>query len=635
MRKNLLLFTSIMLALALFACASGDNRSIQSTTPLVMTATSELEVTQIPSEVLRPTDVPPTDVPPTDVPPTDVPPTEIPATPLPPTATPAPTRTPTDVPPTDVPPTEVPATPRPPTATPAPIGTPITDDLSISAENVYLYPLDQLYANDRVTFQLRPQIPDEVHPSDIRVKIFVDDELVVHDPFDLVYNFNGDPLGIFEWAWEASSPPITHTITVVLDPEDRIQLGDENPDNNTVTFDVAVQSPDLAPAPIAAQTWQTHETAYANIYVVGETAASRDIELLKSSVDSAIEQAAAVLQVPPELDSKLDVYFIDRIIGQGGFGGSTILVSYLDRDYVGVALNEVLIHEGIHVLDNNFGLSFFSEGLAVWGTGGHYKQENLDQKAAALLLDTPRYVPLDQLINNFYQEQHEVGYLQAGAFVKYLIDVYEYDLLQQFPASLDYDPNRTVAEIVSEAMSAHFGKTLAELEAEWHVHLQAQSWTAENTLDLELTIEFYDLMREYQHLFDPTAHFLYGWWPALDTLRQMGVTADVTRHPRSETNIAIETMLESANTALYNGDFATTGRLLDSIKQVLDHDGRFLDPIAANYLQLVRKSAEMGYEAQDINITFADDAAPLGSVVGLDRATGEQFSFELTLQATD
>ncbi|MGB1252020.1 MAG: hypothetical protein ACPG8W_15490 [Candidatus Promineifilaceae bacterium] len=549
------------------------------------------------------------------------------------------TMPPTDTPATDMPPTNVPVTNVPPTDTPIPVPTIISDDLALSAENINLYPVDQLYTNERVTFQVRAQVPAVVDPYSVGVHIFVDGEMVVDNVLGGNRNLNGDTIGLYQWAWNTGDLSGPHNVTIVLDPENSIVQGDENPDNNRAEFEIEVISAELAPNALENQVWETHETRYANIYVVAETSASRDIEFLKMSVDSAISQAAAVLQVPPVVDRKLNIYFIDRIIGQGGYAGSSIVISYLDRNYAGGSLYEVLVHEAIHVLDNNFESSdrftFLTEGLAVWGTGGHYKIENLDQRAAGLLLDTERYIPLEDLINNFYPSQHEVGYLQAGAFVKYLVDIYGYDAMQRFFSTASYVDERTQAESISLAMRSHFGKTLAQLESDWHIHLQSQARTADASLDLELTIEFYDLMRDYQQIYDPTAYFLYAWLPFPDTLREEGITAEVTRHPRGDTRVALEAMLESADTALREGDFTTTRTLMDSVKRVLDNDGRFLDPISANYLQLVQKSAEFGYEAQDISITFLSGATPIANVVGLDLTTGERFNYQLTLEGSE
>ena len=561
--------------------------------------------------------------------------TEVP--PVEPTAVPTDTaEPPTDVPPTDTaePPTEI-----PPTDTPVPTSTPIADDLSISAENINLYPVDRLYTNDQVTFQVRARVPEEVNPYEVVVHIYVDDEMIVDDVLGGSRNLNGDAIGLYQWAWTTGDLPDKHQIVVQLDPNDSIQAGDENPDNNRAAFPVDVTWAEAAPQPLVDQIWQTHETPFANIFVVANTAASRDVEFLKSSVDAAVQDAATALQVPAVVDRKLNIYFIDRIIGQGGYAGSAIVISYLDRNYAGGSLYEVLVHEAIHVLDSSFEpedrFTFLTEGLAVWGTGGHYKIEDLDQRAAGLLLDTERYIPLDALINDFYPSQHEVGYLQAGAFVKFLVEIYGYDAVRNFYSNVRYVTERTEAESMSLGMQSHFGKTLAQLESDWHVYLQSQPRTADTSVDLELTIEFYDLMRDYQQVYDPTAYFLYAWLPFPGTLRDKGITADVTRHPRTETHVALETMLESADTALRNGDYNTTRTLMDSVKRVLDNDGRFLDPIAANYLQLVRKSAELGYEAQDITVTYANGAAPSATVVGTNLATGEQVTSQLTLEGSE
>jgi hypothetical protein len=61
-------------------------------------------------------------------------------------------------------------------------------------------------------------------------------------------------------------------------------------------------------------------------------------------------------------------------------------------------------------------------------------------------------------------------------------------------------------------------------------------------------------------------------------------------------------MLFAADKAMREGDYNRSNILLDSITRVLESDGTFIDPLAINYLNIVRKSAAEGYEAQQINL---------------------------------
>lgn len=476
-------------------------------------------------------------------------------------------------------------------------------DLSISAENIFLYPPDQLHTGDHVTFQVYANVPEGLDPQYVPLHIYVDDQLILDGRLGGWRNLAGEAIGLYQWVWYAGDMPGEHLLKVVLDPDDILQAGDTNPDNNTALLAVGVSESAETPP-----TWQTANTHYANVHVVTGTAAHRDLQFLVAQVDAAIVQASNVLQLMPT--EKLEIYFVDRVIGQGGYAGAAMVISYLDRDYSGGGLYETLVHEAIHLLDDQLvqgaEYRFLTEGLAVWATGGHYEVESLDQRAAGLLLDTRQYIPLDALINNFYPAQHEIGYLEAGAFVKYLVDSYGWETVRQFYGNLINRPDKSLADSVSESMTYYFGKTLAQLEAEWHTHLRAQPHTAEDTNDLLITVEFYDLMRRYQLLYDPTAHFLYAWLPAPEMLRVEGISADLTRHPSAEVNVILELMLASADNAIQNNDFTTTRALLESIERTLDNGGNFVDPLAQNYQKIVRTSADLGYEAQSIQLHIID-----------------------------
>ena len=609
--RRLFVAALILLLLILSACANAtpDEPAIA-----VMATATPLDVTATP--VVAPSDTPfvfPTPEPTNTIAPlpTD---TAIPASP-----TPQPGDTPTDEP-------------------IAVVDTTVTDDLSISAEQVSIYPVPVLYTGDRVTFQIRASIPDNINPNEVFVNILIDNQRVVSSMNIGGYtNLNGDAIGLYQWVWQ---PTVArdHTVRIELDPDDRLTDGDENPDNNIVEFDVAVTAKETLPDAISNARWETYETPYAKIHLITGTAAHRDRILLAEQVDSAVLEAAQAIGVPPIGDRKVEIYFIDRIIGQGGYAGSSMVISYVDRNYAGGGIYEVLVHESIHVLDDalesNDRLIFLVEGMAVWGTGGHYKREDLDSRAAGLLLDTDQYIPLDQLIDNFYPSQHEVGYLASGAFVKYLADTYGEDRLRDLYGSTQRRPGMSLSDSFSEDLVALFGKTLTQMEEDWHRHLQSVPRTASDAIDLELTIEFYDTMRRYQQAWDPTAYYLYAWLPYPDSVREQNLTADLARNSNEPINIALEAMLESADTAIRNGDYARARVLLDSVSRVLSNGGEFIDPLAASYFELVQKSAELGFIAQDISI-FNDTDGSKAIVVASDRNTAELVTLTLALAGNE
>lgn len=512
------------------------------------------------------------------------------------TITTSPTTQPPTTAPTDLPPaptdTAVPVVESPTAALP---------DLSIGPEGVVMHPVPTIYAGDKVTFQLLPFVPESIDVDAVMATILVDGVPVVSGPLER-RNWNGQAEGIYEWAWDTTNSVGDHEIRVILDEADILQQGDENPDNNTASVVATVVASTLQPTAEAAAEWVTAETACCVAHVVSETAAARDFNLLLDELERAVQFASARLNQPPT--RKLQVYFIDRVVGQGGFAGSDMVVSYVDRPYAGGGLTELLIHEAVHVLDQEFAprrIAPLAEGLAVWVTGGHYKAENLNQRSAALLA-LNRYVPLTQLFNDFYPIQHEIGYLQAGGFVTYLVERGGWPTFRDFYSNVTSDDGATVADAVDVNLQQYYGVGLAQMEAEWLTYLQGLSPSAADVDDLATTIRYYDIMRRYQQAYDPTAYFLTAWLPHPTAVREQGNPADFSRRPKEEINITLEVMLEAADRALRAGDFARSNVLLDSVNRILDSNGAFIDPLAITYQKIVRAAAEYDYELHEVDI---------------------------------
>jgi hypothetical protein len=311
-------------------------------------------------------------------------------------------------PPTDTPPPTAPLPPTPtPTAPPtAAAPAPPLRDLSISAEDLHLYPVPYIAAGDQVTVQVIPHVPDVVRWEDVTVHLYLNGAELASSA--LVWrNISSRPEALFEWVWDTTGLVGEYEIQVVLNQDGRIQFGDENRDNNRASLPVVVQPGNAARE--ASATWVTAENACCVVHALTGTAAYRDLSNLLALLDRAVQQAAAQLSETPQ--RKIEVYFVDRVIGQGGYAGSSIVVSYLDRQYNGEGLYETLTHEAVHVIDRQFAprrIAFLAEGVAVWATGGHYKPEDLTARSAALVR-MGEYVPLTLLANDFYPVQHEIG----------------------------------------------------------------------------------------------------------------------------------------------------------------------------------------------------------------------------------
>ena len=569
---------------------------------------------------------PPTD---TVIPPTD-PATQPPVptdTVIPDAATQPPAPTDTVIPPTDAP-TAAPT--ASPTAEPAPSPTHspshiVATDLALDAADIVLYPVPVVYAGDKVTFQLLPHVPSSLRVGDVNATILVDGVQVASGPLDR-RNWNGQAEGIYEWAWNTTGLAGDHQIEVVLDPTDTIQSGDEDPTNNRVTLTTTVEVASGQAALDAAATWQTTEISCCFVHVVSDTAAARDLTTLLPLLESAVVQAANKLAIMPS--QKLHVYLIDRVVGQGGFAGTDMVVSYVDRRYAGGGFYELLVHEATHILDQQFApqrVTFLAEGLAVWVSGGHYKAEDLNERSAALVA-TGRYVPLAQLIDDFYPVQHEIGYLEAGGFVTYLIDRGGWSRFKEFYSDISASDAPTVSAALDLNLQAYYGATLAQLESEWLASLQSRSVNPAAVEDLQTTIRYYDIARRYQELYDPTAHYLSAWLPHPTQVRELGNPADLTRRPEEEINITLEVMLVAADTAARAGDYSRANVILASIENILDNGGTIIDPMATSYLRIVRAAAEYGYElhAVDLNGATAQATATQAPDIRLKNLVMEQ-----------
>jgi hypothetical protein len=504
--------------------------------------------------------------------------------------------------PSALPPT-VTTTPPPPTSTPRPTFTPtaIPDDLSITDENIQLYPVPFIFSGDRVTFQIQPHVPDSITVSDITVEIFLDNQTISNKTLGS-RNLAGQAEGIFTWIWDTTGQPGDHEIRVVLDGQDTIQEGDENQSNNETSFIVEVRRAGERPLAERDATWVTAETDCCDVYALTRTAAYRDLPELLEAVEMAVAQAAIRLHEEP--DSRLDVFFIDRTIGQGGFAGSEMVATYVDRPYATGNLHELLVHEAVHVIDRQFApqrTKFLAEGVAVWASGGHYKSEDLNERAAALL-ELDRFIPLSQLVEDFYPLQHEIGYLQAGAFVTYLIDQFGWPTFADFYSNTSADDATTEMQALDLNLQTYYNVSLSDIETEWLHYLQSLSPNANEVLDLETTIRFYDTIRRYQKLYDPSAHYLQAWLPHPHEVRKEGNPADLTRHPQSEINITLEVMFQAVDASMKTSDYNRANVMLDSIDRILDKSGAFSDPFSANYLQIVRTAPDFGYQVQEIDL---------------------------------
>jgi hypothetical protein len=273
------------------------------------------------------------------------------------------------------------------------------------------------------------------------------------------------------------------------------------------------------------------------------------------------------------LQERIQLIFMPRVIGHGGFAWEGVYISYLDGSYVGNEMNMVLHHEFVHYYDDWIGGEYFPsilrEGLAVQLSGGHFKPEPIGPRAAALL-DLGWYIPLKTLADDFYNQQHDIGYLEAAALVQYLNETYGPGAFLEFYRTIPFPNDRSDSEVLDAALRENFDLSLGDLETAFKNYLSFQPVTADIRLDLELTVSDYDAIRRYQSLFDPSAYFLTAWLPNGKVMREQGIVADFTRRPMDWQNRLVEGMLIRNHARLFNDDLEAAALGIKWTDWVLD-----------------------------------------------------------------
>ena len=342
------------------------------------------------------------------------------------------------------------------------------------------------------------------------------------------------------------------------------------PDKFTWTETFPLRPESQAPQPEAH--WASTTTTCCIIHYITGTAAARDILVLGREADQ--ESASVSKQIGISLERPIDVTLMSRVIGQGGFTAGSVYLSYLDGNYVDGDMPILFHHEFVHYYDNSVGGKyrppFFEEGLAVYLSGGHFKPEPLTARAAALL-DLGSTIPLTSVANDFYNQQHDISYLEAAALIKYMVDTYGWEAFNQFYRDIPAPgKDQTDSIVIDTALHAHFNLSFAELEAAYLAYLRRQPFTQDQRADLQVTVEYFDAVRRYQAALDPSAYFLYAWLPDGSVMRQRSIVADLLRPPNGWENRLGETLLERAHSEWVRADYSGAERTLQWMNNLLN-----------------------------------------------------------------
>jgi hypothetical protein len=322
--------------------------------------------------------------------------------------------------------------------------------------------------------------------------------------------------------------------------------------------------------------WSVTHSQCCTVHYLTGTDAEADLaeitETLEERSTIALSQfaAAGVFDESP-LTEPLSIVLIPVVVGHGGFATDEAVLTYAHDNWTGIDFGILAQHEMVHVIDrlvNTEGPrpAIFVEGLAVYLSGGHYREGDPLQRAAALLaLDM--YLPISQIVNDFYAAQHEIGYMQAAALVAYLDQLWGWETFIDFYFNLPEGPSDEV--IISSALERSFGINLAVLEQDFITYLNTLEPNPAIEADVRLTVEAYDLLRRYQTLLIPSAHFRTAWWPPVRSMREAGIVGDYGYREKAPLNVIIEQIFIEVHAAFAVEDYAGVESALDRIDTIL------------------------------------------------------------------
>ncbi len=487
-------------------------------------------------------------------------------------------------------------TPTPPFITP----TPALQDPRLHRERVLILPRPY-FAGDRLTVDVDPILPDfQSHLYTVTLDL-MDGRSLTSPVFPM--GLTGEPQARFHWL----APPVveesTAILTVTLTFDDKVD--DPILQNNRIVVSESVRPPSALYPPEPEARWTYTETESYRLHYLTGSAADRDLRALMTEATAAYRHVTARLGKPEE---PVDVYAIDRVIGQGGYASSEwVAFSYTDRKYAPITLSSVLRHELTHRLDWRLGCdnapSFLREGLAVYVAGGHYELEPLRQRAAALLV-SERYIPLVRLIDDFYTHHHEVGYWEAGSLVQYLVETYGWDSIAEIcKASTDLasDDYEYESEIFAASINILGAGSFKEIAGAWESWLAASEASSLDRQLLEGKLQLMERMRDYQKTLDLAAHFAEGVLFDPAQAERLGIVADFVRRPREPRAIAIELLLAMGYEAFLQKDLVILTLCIDSVDALLPRTAssalkNYCPELAEDTVAIVTRALERGYE---------------------------------------
>lgn len=361
---------------------------------------------------------------------------------------------------------------------------------------VITHPDGELYVGDQVSFEVLAPASMDLTRSQVQVSIH---DHVLGSAIFGPYGVGARLEAVLWWIWDTRGlkPGLEKLTFTVL------------PDGPTWEETITLNQEDQVPQPEQDSHWASTTSTCCIIFYITGTDAARDINAIRQTAD--VQAADVESKLHTSFNYPVTVTFLPRTLGNGGFSEDSIYVSYLDQNYAGSTTSQVLHHEMTHMLDAQLGGGYrptiFVEGLAVYVSGGHFKLEPLLQRAATLS-GLGWYIPLELLANDFYPQQHEIGYLEAGALIAYLVQSYGWSAFNDFYRHIPDPAGSKPSRVIDQALETHFGLSFAQLNTDFIAFLKTQTVTDNESTDLRLTVKFYDTVRRYQKGLDSSAYFM-------------------------------------------------------------------------------------------------------------------------------
>ena len=431
----------------------------------------------------------------------------------------------------------------------------------ISSFTVRYHPDGPLYVGDQVSIEVIAPKGIDLEHSELQVSVKETSVGYLGSAKFGAFGIGGRYQATMSWVWDTQElEPGTYTLSYEVIPG----VADW-------TEEIILLLGNRLPAPEPQAHWVSAEIDCCVVHYISGTPAARDITDLLEAAEA--KSLSASQGLGSEFEEPIEITILPRVLGHGGFASREIHVSYLDRNYANSNFSQVLQHEMVHILDGRLGgelrPSLFVEGLAVYLTGGHFKREPLLSRAA-VLLDLGWYLPLEPLADDFYNSQHEVGYLQAGALIQYMVRTWGWEAFLDFYRDIHPHESGEPSQAIDTALQAHFGLTFEQLERRLVNELERQHIIPDLYDDVRLIVSYYETVRRYQQALDPSAYFLTAWLPEGSEMRERELVADYLRRPSSTENIVLESLIKKAGDNIQMGNFGRAERILSIVNEILD-----------------------------------------------------------------